>query len=700
MVGRDFGAELFGTPEPSTPPTETGRDFGAELFGAQPVARTTAPEETPEALLEKTAKRRKEFAPGEEFARGVKRAATADLPALWEQAGVMKDVGAALTVGQRLDLFNKIDSGEITSPDQLRGLDMTTGQARMYLAAPPETRNALRERLTKELGSRKDLVSASLETLQKYQAERRRLGARVDKLTDIENPTDFANWLASNVGAGAVNLAPIMLAAVTTGGAGLLGVGTAMGTAESVGNRLEALQKELAETPEKQRADKVIQRLKETGSTDLTVGVISGALDMVLGPAASAVKQTARSLAKQTRGEAAKAAIKETPKQMAEEFITGGAQSLTQTAGKVATGEQKEFLTKETFIDALNDAAAEAAGAPAGTAFNAARAALVAGGSKEDAKTAADKATLLDTLAEGEDVAEPDKLTGGEGAGVVGRPGVEQPAERVGEPVTDRVVPAGPDARVADAGKRAVTAPVTEDTLRQYNDLRQEAMELSSITRPSEADIRRLKMVQQDLVDLIDSAVPEAGNKDLRKQLKNPLFDGTQIMSALVEAPTDEARAMQGDLFGTFKGATRETQTALALAQRDPQAALEQLEARRQRIADSQASGEYDANWGMRMAPTFGMSRAEGFNNPDKVAQLYADKVNAEIDQATAIIQQRQQSRAMQGDLFAQQEAEAKQAREAELQRLRDEQRAEREQKKVEEEFLGREADAVEMAAE
>ena len=695
MVGRDFGAELFGTPESPTPTTETGRDFGAELFGAPP----DVPDDL-EAKLARAEARRAEFAPGQEFVRSVERAATADLPSLWEQAGVMKDVGAALTVGQRLDLFNKIDAGEITSPEQLRGLDMTTGQARMYLAAPPETRSKLRDRLTKELGSRKDLVSASLETLQKYQAERRRLGARVEKLTDIGNLTDFANWLASNVGAGAVNLIPIMLAAATTGGAGLLGVGTAMGTAESVGNRLQALQKELAETPEDQRANKVIQRLKETGSTDLTVGVISGALDLVLGPAASLVKQTAKSLAKQTRGEAAKAAIKETPRQMAEEFVTGGAQSLTQTAGKVATGEQEKFLTKETFIDALDDAAAEAAGAPAGTAFNAARAALVAGGSKEDAKAAADEATLLDRLAEGEDVAGPDELTGRTRVPVADELGRTEPTGGLDFFEPAGVVPAAEDAGGPPVRERAKPTPLTEDTVRQYNDLRQEAMELSSITRPTEADIRRLKMVQQDLVNLIDSVIPEAGNKDLRKQLKNPLFDGTQIMSALVEAPAGEARGMQGNLFGSFKGATRETQAALALAQRDPQAALEELEARRQRVADSQASGEYDANWGMRMAPTFGMSRAEGFNNPDRVAQLYVDKVNAEIDQATAIIQQSQQSRAMQGDLFAQQEAEAKQAREAEMQRLRDEQKAEREQKKAEEEFLGREADEAEMAEE
>ena len=598
MVGRDFGAELFGTPESPTPTTETGRDFGAELFGAPP----NVPDDL-EAKLARAEARRAEFAPGEEFVRGVKRAATADLPALWEQAGVMKDVGAALTVGQRLDLFNKIDTGEITSPEQLRGLDMTTGQARMYLAAPPETRSKLRDRLTKELGSRKDLVNASLDTLQKYQAERRKLGARVDKLTDIGNPTDFANWLASNVGAGAVNLAPIMLAAATTGGAGLLGVGTAMGTAESVGNRLEALQKELAETPEDQRADKVMRRLKETGGTDLAVGVVSGLLDTVLGPAASAVKQTARSLAKQTRKEAAKAAIKETPKQMGEEFVTGGAQSLTQTAGKVATGEQEKFLTKETFIDALNDAAAEAAGAPAGTAFNAARSALVAGGTKEDAKAAADKATLLDTLAEGEDVAEPDQLTGGEGAGVAGGPGVEQPTRRVSEPVTDRVVPAGPNVGVTDAGKAAVTAPVTEDTLRQYNDLRQEAMELSSITRPSEADIRRLKMVQQDLADLIDSAVPEAGNKDLRKQLKNPLFDGTQIMSALVETPAGEARGMAGDLFGGRRDMLDLPNRALAISGQDPAKAEGYLQNLLTRAQELVATHAQDANWGRRFAP-------------------------------------------------------------------------------------------------
>lgn len=685
MVGRDFGAELFGTPEPSATPTTAGRDFGAELFGAPP----NVPDDL-EAKLARAEARRAEFAPGEEFARGVKRAATADLPALWEQAGVMKDVGAALTVGQRLDLFNKIDSGEITSPDQLRGLDMTTGQARMYLAAPPETRSKLRDRLTKELGSRKDLIGASLETLQKYQAERRRLGARVDKLTDIENPTDFANWLASNVGAGAVNLAPIMLAAVATGGTGLLATGVGMGTAESVGNRLQALQKDLAETPQEQRADKVIQRLKETGGTDLAVGVVSGMLDTILGPAAAATKQVAKELIKRPRVEAAKKVLKETPRQMAEEFVTGGAQSLTQTAGKVATGEQEEFLTKETFIDALNDAAAEAAGAPAGTAFNAARAALAAGKTKQEAKKEADRATLLDKIAEGEDVTEPDQRAGRAGVRVAGEPDRREPAGGLDLTKPDGVVSPAKDVRRADERTRPQPAAITEDTVRQYDDLRKEALELLSIEYPTEADGRRLSLVQKDLAALVDAVVPATANQQLIQQLKNPMFDGTRYVSAMVEetpaAPAtatqsvedltaefmeqglsedearvqaqlylqgSESRAMQGDLFGGRRDVLDLPNRALAISGQDPVKAESYLNGLLARARELVSVHAQDSNWGRRFASKVGMTSREGFFDPAKVAELYYELQQKQVADAIEVVRSGK-SRGMAGDLFRQ----------------------------------------------
>ena len=703
-----------------------------------------------DAKLAAQAARQAQFAPGEEFVRGVKRAATADLPALWEQAGVMKDAGAALTVGQRLDLFNKIDSGEVASNDQLRGLDMTTGQGRMYLASSPETRAKMRDRLTKELGGRKDLINASLKTLEQYQAQRKKLGARVEKLTDIENPTDFTNWLASNIGAGAVNLAPIMLAAVATGGTGLLGVGAAMGTAESVGNRLDALRKELAETPAEQRAEKVIQRLKETGSTDLAVGVTSGLLDTILGPAAAAAKQAAKSMAQQTRMGAAKQVLKQTPRQMGEEFITGGAQSLVQTAGKVNVDEQEKFLTKETFVNALNDAAAEAAGSPAGTAFNAARAALQAGGTKEQAKQAAERIdpTLLDRLAEDEDVARPDELTGGTGAGVAGGPGVQQSTRRARKPVADGMVPAESDVGLSDVGKAAVAPALTEDFVRQYSDLRQEAVDISSITRPSQADLRNLARVQGDLAGLIDGNAGAINDRELIKQLKNPLFDGTKYLSVLLPEvsqpetqevsaapaaaetttpapsledlttefmdqglPEDEARVqaqlylgrgeargMAGDLFGGRRDMLDLPNRALAISGQDPVKAesyLQNLLVRAQELAPTHSQ---DSNWGRRFAPTVGMTGQEGFFNPAKVAELFLQKQQQEITDAIEAVRGKAEPRAMQGNLFAQQEAEAQQARETELQRLRDAEKAEREQKKAEEEFLGRESDAADAA--
>ena len=207
----------------------------------------------------------------------------------------------------------------------------------------------------------------------------------MEKASDIGSVTDFTNFVASNVGSGAVQLVPLMLAAATTGGVGLGAMGVGMGTSEAVGNRLEFLQKELAQLPQDQRADAVINYLEKTGGTSLAVGVVSGALDTVLGPAATLVKQMAsKTLKDQTRKEAAKAAVKEVPKTIAGEAVTGGAQEATQIAGKVGVGERDKFATKETLVDVLNAAAAEAAGSLAGAGANVGVAALRAEGAQPE----------------------------------------------------------------------------------------------------------------------------------------------------------------------------------------------------------------------------------------------------------------------------------------------------------------------------
>jgi hypothetical protein len=289
-----------------------------------------------------------------------------------ENVGLMKDIGIMSTVQQRQDLFNKIETGQITSPDQLRGLDETTAQARSYFAADPATREKMRERNVGEIGRRTDFVKTSLSAIDQYQKDAQKYQGRTTDLTDVAGAKDFANWLAFNFGSGAVQLAPLMLAAVTTGGAGVALLGTTMGTGEAIGNRLEFLQEKIKSSPElspEERAAMVIDYVKKTGDTSLAVGIVSGALDAVLGPAATLAKRGLGQVVKgETRKQALKAGTKEIPKGMAQEFVTGGAQEATQLGGALAEKEIDEFLTKENAKKIFNAAAAEAAGSIGGGA--------------------------------------------------------------------------------------------------------------------------------------------------------------------------------------------------------------------------------------------------------------------------------------------------------------------------------------------
>jgi hypothetical protein len=193
-----------------------------------------------------------ELAPGEEFGKGL-GAGVISLKSMWESAGLMKDIGAMSTVQQRQDLFNKIETGQITSPDQLRGLDESSSQARAYLVSDPATREKLRERNVGEIGRRTDFVKAALTTVDQYQKDAQKYKGRTTDLTDVEGAKDFANWLSYNVGSGAVQLAPIMIAAATTGGAGVAALGIGMGTGEAIGNRLQFLEKRIKDLPPEQR---------------------------------------------------------------------------------------------------------------------------------------------------------------------------------------------------------------------------------------------------------------------------------------------------------------------------------------------------------------------------------------------------------------------------------------------------------------
>lgn len=305
------------------------------------------------------------FSPLEEAKKGVVGAATVGIPSSVEQFKLAGGAEALQGSIQQLQLLDKIDKGQIASPRDLPN----DPRVRMYFASNPEVRNKLRQAITTDLTQNQDFVNASLNLLEQYKREGKKYEGRQEKVLESESAADFGNWLAKNVGSGAVYAIPSIVAAVVAKQPGLLSVGTGMGYTEAVNNRLDALAKELQTLPPEQRAARVAQRLQETNDVNTAIAVASGALDTVLGPAASVAKQGIKSsIQGMGRKGAIKEAVKELPKQAGEEFVAGSGQEAAQIAGKVQVGERDKFATAETAKDIFEAGAAEAAGSLGPTA--------------------------------------------------------------------------------------------------------------------------------------------------------------------------------------------------------------------------------------------------------------------------------------------------------------------------------------------
>ena len=324
-----------------------------------PAAQSFLPPPEPKAEADRS------FSPLEEAKKGVVGAATVGIPSSVEQFKLAGGAEALQGSIQQLQLLDKIDKGQITSPRDLPN----DPRVRMYFASNPEVRGRLRQAITTDLTQNKDFVNASLNLLEQYKREGKQYEGRQEKVLESESAADFGNWLTKNVGSGAVYAIPSIIAAVVAKQPGLLSVGTGMGYTEAVNNRLDALAKELQTLPPDQRAARVAQRLQETNDVNTAIAVASGALDTVLGPAASVAKQGIKSsIQNMGRKGAAKEALKELPKQAGEEFVAGSGQEAAQIAGKVQVGERDKFATAETAKDIFEAGAAEAAGSLGPTA--------------------------------------------------------------------------------------------------------------------------------------------------------------------------------------------------------------------------------------------------------------------------------------------------------------------------------------------
>ena len=357
-----------------------------------PISEEPAKPEAPAATFVPLKKEEGSFTG--ELVKGAKGAAEYTIPSMGRQIALQGSADAMIAKQKQLALMDKIDSGEIKSLrdlkadpsyEELRSAGQNVGQLNAYFAnrGVPEVAGKLRGGVQKDFTNMAQSTATQIDVLNRYAKEHKaKYGANVEKFTDINwtDPkvvSDFTQWLGYNMGAGATQLAPIMIAAAVAKQPGLLATSGAMGVSEAVGNRMKFIQNKTKGMPPEEQGKAIAEYVAKTGDANLITGLASGSFDLLLGPAAKAAKGT---LAQATRelGKvgAMKAAAKELPKDVLQEGVTGGLQEATQIAAKKALAEEGKPITMQNVKDVIDAMASEAAGAPAGTVVNVGRAGL------------------------------------------------------------------------------------------------------------------------------------------------------------------------------------------------------------------------------------------------------------------------------------------------------------------------------------
>jgi hypothetical protein len=261
--------------------------------------------------------------------------------------------------------------------------------------------------------------------------------------------------------------------------------------------------------------------------------------------------------------------------------------------------------------------------------------------------------SVLDRLTEEEDVGQVINRTGGEGAGVAGESGAGGPGSGLTGTESTRVVSAGQNAAPIDEGTRQ--QPGTLDNFQEaYNNLRQEIVPLLGGGIQTPEKTAQIKMAMRDLENLVDDHAAVLKDPKLIDQLKNPMFDGSNIVGALAaQDQSGEARGMQGDMFGTIKRTAQMARDAMAMAGGDVNKAIANLQAAKQRYMAKLEAGGYDENWAISQAGP-GLTAGEAVKSRQQLAEQHVARLSEQIDQAVEQLQR--QPKAMQGDLFDQQD--------------------------------------------
>ena len=245
---------------------------------------------------------------------------------------------------------------------------------------------------------------------------------------------------------------------------------------------------------------------------------------------------------------------------------------------------------------------------------------------------------------------------------------VSKPGARITSPGAGEIKPSGVVSTEPDVGDAAAGAGAGAGALSNFADayisLRGELVPLLGGGIQTPEKTAQITAGMRDLNRMVDENAALINDKNLIKQLKNPMFDGTDAVAALaLQEQTSQPLAMQGNLFGKFLNGSRAAQLAVSFSG-SPEAAIKFLQDRKQKLLDDLASGKLDAAWAQKIGARYGMTQGESVQNYQKVAELYTQSAVAEVDEALdQVSKQVGAPKAMQGDLFGEkQETPAVQA--------------------------------------
>jgi len=189
----------------------------------------------PESAARVRTARDQEFAPGSELATGVKAGAKglANLPAI---LGLQQDSEIAGFRQKELAAFAALDAGKEITPAEASKMGVDYARIQQYQRAAPEKRQEFKAFNQAQVDKATVGVQEGLKLYAQFTKEMQQYQGRTPDATDIETATDFANWLSFNVGSGAVQLAPVILASYYRRSGGIYGwhgFGRARNTAKS-----------------------------------------------------------------------------------------------------------------------------------------------------------------------------------------------------------------------------------------------------------------------------------------------------------------------------------------------------------------------------------------------------------------------------------------------------------------------------------